>query len=424
MTLQSSLLRCLGVGAGLGMFAGCGESSTTLMESAADAASVETGIVDLGHDGLESPDAATAPGTAVDAARVEPPPPPPTEPPENTQPRPIIGARTHVIDTRVETLAGSTLAGFADGAGAEARFHNPVGLALGPEGDLYVSDFDNDRIRRVGLDGRVTTLASVPSVFKRPFGLVFDDAGRLFVQTDGDPFGDRSYYTATIWAMDPLTGASSVVAADIGRTRGMAPLPGGLLFLTDNAWHHVKRLNPETGAIVEVAGSAAGEAGYSDGMGPDARFFRPYGAARLPNGNIVVADARNHCLREVATDGRVSTLAGECGQPGYVDGPAERALFNFPQDVAVDRAGELFVTDLGNHCIRVVDPAGGVATLAGDGTEGHVDGPGMHARFVGQEGLEVSPDGSIVYVADGDRSEGLPSHFIRVIHRGNTPAAE
>ena len=90
----------------------------------------------------------------------------------------------------------------------------------------------------------------------------------------------------------------------------------------------------------------------------------------------------------------------------------------------MDRAGELFVTDLGNHCIRVVDPEGVVATLAGDGTEGHVDGPGMQARFVGQEGLEVSPDGRTVYVADGDRSVGLPSHFIRVIHRGTIPAVE
>jgi sugar lactone lactonase YvrE len=412
---------CVLVCCSLGLLSGCGESITTLLGPIDDAAVVETGVADLGHDGLESPDAEPPP--ELDAARVEPPPPPPTEPPETMQPAPIVGARTHVIDTRVETLAGSTLAGMEDGLGAAARFHNPVGITLGPEGELYVSDFDNDRIRRVGLDGRVTTLASAPGVFKRPFGLLFDDTGRLFVQTDGDPFGDRSYYTATIWNVNPATGTASVVAADIGRTRGLAPLPGGLLLLTDNAWHHVKRLNPETGEMVEVAGSAAGEAGYADGMGPDVRFFRPYGAARLPNGNVVVADARNHCLREVATDGGVTTLAGECGQPGYVDGPADGALFNFPQDVAVDRAGEVFVTDLVNHCIRIVGTDGRVATLAGDGTEGHVDGPGRQARFVGQEGLEVSPDGSTVYVADGDRSEGLPSHFIRVIHRGNTPAA-
>lgn len=350
-----------------------------------------------------------------------PPPPPPSEPPPAAQPPAVTGAKHFVADTWVESVAGSDEAGLVDGIGPQVRFHNPVNVKLGPDGSLYVADFDNDRIRRVTRSGSVTTLTDAPELFRRPFGLAFDDFGEFFVQTDGDPFGARSYYTATIWRVDPQTGDASSLAADIGRTRGLVPLLGGGLLLTDNAWHSARRLDTDRGTLTHVAGSRDGEAGYRDGLRDAVRFFRPYGAARLPNGHIVVADARNHCLRDVAVTGAVTTLLGKCGQPGYVDGPRAGVLFNFPQDVAVDDAGELVVTDRENHCIRLIAPDGTTSTLAGDGVEGHIDGPGPIARFRGQEGLDITPDGRTVYVADGDLSLEASSHYVRAIHRADAP---
>ncbi len=349
----------------------------------------------------------------------EPPPPPPSEPPEAAQPAPIVGPHVVEAGNTVETLAGGLVAGEVDGAGDEARFHNPVSVALGPDGDLFVADFDNDKIRRVTPDGQVSTVAGTSSKFQRPFGLAFDDLGRLFVQTDGNPAGERSYYTSTVWEVDPKGSLARSIIADIGRARGIAPLEDGQLMLTDNAWHKVRILDPDTSDMTLLAGSVVGVAGYVDGSGDAVRFFRPYGAVRLPTGGVVVADARNHCLREVSVAGVVSTHTGRCGQPGYVDGEGGDALFNTPQDVAIDIQGELFVTDLGNHRIRMVGLDGKVTTVAGDGTEGHLDGPAESAQFFGQEGLDVTPDGLTIYVADGDRSEGKSSHCIRAIRRGS-----
>jgi DNA-binding beta-propeller fold protein YncE len=96
------------------------------------------------------------------------------------------------------------------------------------------------------------------------------------------------------------------------------------------------------------------------------------------------------------------------------DGPRLSAKFFHPRDVAIDNAGNVYVSDVGNHRIRRIDPQGRVQTVAGDGTAGFQDGAGAQARFFGQEALDVTPDGKTIYVADGNGGQPAePYHRIR-----------
>src|SRR5262249_14192973 len=137
----------------------------------------------------------------------------------------------------------------------------------------------------------------------------------------------------------------------------------------------------------------------------------------LADGRVVVTDYDNHRLRAITTDGRVSPHAGDGGS-GTIDGPRLSARFVNPDGLAIDAAGNLYVSDVGAHRIRRVATDDMLSTIAGDGTEGFADGPGAQARFFGQEGIAVSSDGKTLYVADGARGDPGPYHRIRKIAIG------
>lgn len=141
-----------------------------------------------------------------------------------------------------------------------------------------------------------------------------------------------------------------------------------------------------------------GVQGLRDGLGAQARFADPYGVAIAGDGTVFVADAGdNNRIRRIGRDGQVATFAG--GEEGFRDGPGTTAAFNTPSGLALDRHGNLYVADTGNHAIRRVTPQGVVSTLAGTGVAGHRDGPAAQAQFNGPIGVAVAADGR-VYVAD------------------------
>lgn len=132
--------------------------------------------------------------------------------------------------------------------------------------------------------------------------------------------------------------------------------------------------------------------------GKDGQFADPYGVAVDGSGNIYIADGGDgNRIRRIAPDGVVTTVAG--GEEGYADGPGKQARFNTPSGLAIDRLGNLYVADTGNHAIRKITPDGMVTTLAGSGVAGTADGIGKAAQFNGPVGLAVAADGT-VYVAD------------------------
>ncbi|WP_342315578.1 gluconolaconase [Lysobacter sp. FW306-1B-D06B] len=165
-----------------------------------------------------------------------------------------------------------------------------------------------------------------------------------------------------------------------------------------------------SGRLDLLAGDGVG--GLRDGAAAQARFDDPWGVARADDGTVYVADAGdNNRIRAIRPDGTVATLAGS-GE-GFADGAGTAAMFNTPSGLALDRDGNLFVADTGNHAIRKITPAGVVSTVAGDGVAGFRDGVGRQARFDGPIGVAVGGDGRL-YVADtyNDR--------IRVIARDGT----
>jgi sugar lactone lactonase YvrE len=310
----------------------------------------------------------------------------------------------------VKTLAGSDVAGSSDVP--PPTFSNPANLVVGPAGKIYVSDFDNGRLRTVETSGAVGTLTDQAG-FARPFGLVVTDDQKLIVQTDfNDQGGNGGTSAGVLWLVDPASGVATVLVTDVGKPRGLARLPNGTIAMTDVERHDIRIFDPATSSITSLAGMN-GDSGFKDGAGEEARFDRPYGAVATPDGDVLVADQNNHVIRKITSSGVVSTFAG-VGE-GMVDGPLSEARFNMPQDLAIDSAGNVYVTDVGNHRIRRISTSGIVETVAGDGTLGFRDGTGGEARFFGQEGIDVEPDGSVLYVADGTNGEVEPYHRVRTI---------
>ncbi len=142
---------------------------------------------------------------------------------------------------------------------------------------------------------------------------------------------------------------------------------------------------------------AGGIEGYREGIGAAAAFNTPSGIALDKQGNVYVADTGNHAIRKIAVDGTVTTLAGS-GVAGYADGQGAQAQFNGPVGVAVDEAGVVYVADTYNDRIRKIAPDGTVTTLAGGTRPGFVDGIGEAAQFDTPCGIAVGKDG--IYVAD------------------------
>ena len=134
--------------------------------------------------------------------------------------------------------------------------------------------------------------------------------------------------------------------------------------------------------IVTTLAGSAGQTGSTDGTGSAALFSDPDSVAVDGEGNVYVADSSNSTIREITPDGVVTTLAGSPGQTGSNDGTGSAALFNNPNGVAVDAAGNVYVADSGNDTIRMITPAGVVTTLAGSaGQTGSTDGTGSAALF-------------------------------------------
>jgi DNA-binding beta-propeller fold protein YncE len=184
--------------------------------------------------------------------------------------------------------------------------------------------------------------------------------------------------------------------------------------LADYVHQTIRLLDPAGPSLTDLAG-AFDQSGWVDDTGANARFAAPYDVGVLPDDTIVVSDLFNQRIRHVTLAGVVTTIAGT-GTAGDDDGAALTvAQFDFPQGIAVTADGAVFISDLENHTIRRL-VAGEVTTVAGDGTAGFLDHDDLRsARFFGLEGIDVAPDGSRLWVADGSRGEDVPFHRVRVV---------
>jgi sugar lactone lactonase YvrE len=335
----------------------------------------------------------------------------------------------------VTTLAGNGTQGFADGTGGPygiAEFDEPLGVAVDAQGNVYVADSSNYRIREIDLAGNVTTFAgrgtfghvdgpSGTAEFQDPSGIAIDSHGNFYVADSAgnrirkiDPSGNVTTLagngtgasTSTGGYADGTGGPNG--SAEFYIPMGVAVDGQGNVYVADTWNNRVRKIDP-VGNVTTLAGN--GLQSYEDGTGgPNgtAEFYGPEGLAVDAQGNVYVADSANNRVRKIDTGGNVTTLAGN-GTPGFADGtggPNGTAEFLLPMGVAVDSQGNVVVADNASHRIRRIDPAGNVTTLAGNGMPSSVDGTGGangSATFYYPWSVASDAAGN-VYVADSGSS--------------------
>jgi len=302
----------------------------------------------------------------------------------------------------VSTLAGNGMQGNVDGAGATAQFNYPHGVAVDASGNVYVGDDLSNRIRKITTTGVVSTFAGngYAEQFSSPSGIAVDATGNLYVADFGN---NRIRKITPAGVVSTLAGSGTAGFADGAGTTAQFHRPidvavdaSGNVYVADWRNHSIRKITP-AGVVSTLAGS--GEFGFADGEGSAALFHAPSGVAVDASDNVYVADLNNHLIRKITSTGVVSTLAGNWGNIGFADGEGETVQFCGPFGVALDASGNVYVADNGNNRIRKITPAGVVSTLAGSGTAGLADGVGADAQFHYPNGVAVDTSGN-VYVAD------------------------
>jgi DNA-binding beta-propeller fold protein YncE len=373
---------------------------------------------------------------------------------------------------RICTVAGTGVAGLRgdEGPAAQAELYLPMDATVGPDDRLYIVDWNNHRIRAVGPDGILRTVAgsgrlgdgppgaAIRSAFNHPTEVVFDPLGRLVIAAWHN--SRVKVVDLTNGRLDDLCGTGRRAYSGDGWPAGAADLdlpasvafdPAGRLHIMDQANQVIRRVDGR-GLIERVAGQcivgacAPGQApvpcpgsnkqtclpdascaeacagDYAGDGGPalQARFSQSAGQAADPAGriafdragNLLVVDTQNHRIRSIDPAGVIRTVAGN-GRAGYSGdgGPAEAASLNGPIDVAAAEDGTLYIADTGNSCIRAVDPGGLIKTVAGRcGLRGE--------SRDGQKATEARLDRPYGVALDGDRSLYIAdtyNHRIRVI---------
>lgn len=279
----------------------------------------------------------------------------------------------------IRTVAGNGTAGFSgDGGPATlAKLAVPSDVVVDSAGNLFIVEFGNWFIRKVTPAGVISWVAGDwEGSLVEPVSVAVDAAGNLLVADSGNN---------RIKKIDPAGVMTTVAGRERGGFNGDGGvassaelhLPGdvatdsqGNLFIADTGNNRIRKVTP-AGIISTVAGSGTG-GGFSGDGGPAnaAQLMGPNGVAVDAQGNLLIADTINHRIRKVTPGGIITTVAGSgLGGFGGDGGPATVARLSYPQDVAVDAQGNLFIADSGNGSIRKVTPAGIISTVAGTGRQ-------------------------------------------------------
>ena len=313
-------------------------------------------------------------------------------------------------------LAGTLgTAGYQDGTGGGAKFSNPIGMAMGPDGNIYVADQGAARIRKVTPAGVVTTFAGTgvasaqngnaigQATFNAPWGLCFDAAGNMYVADYFNnmirkitPAGIVSTYagSGTAGYADAVAGAQLI--AKFNHPTGVAADALGNVYVADFGNEMIRKIRPD-GTVSVFAGQTA--YGYADGQGGAAKFWGPQTLAFDPQGNLMVADKYNNMIRKITPNGTVSVLAGQSAA-GYLDSSTgTSAKFNNPAGITIDASGNMYVPDYNNNRIRIVSPSGAVTTLSGTGGIGSNNGAGSASTFNSPYAVVVDGSGNL-YIGD------------------------
>jgi len=312
----------------------------------------------------------------------------------------------------INTVAGNGTKGYGgDGDPAtSAQLDGPCGVAVDAGGNLYIADTDNSRIRKVTPSGTISTVAgngtegysgddgpATSAELASPYGIAVDTDGNLYVT---DTWNNRIRKVTPSGTISTVAGNGTegyggdggpATSAQLSGPRGVAVDAGGNLYIADTDNNRIRKVTP-SGTISTVAGN--GIEGYSGDTGPatSVQLNDPCGVAVDAGGNLYIADTDNNRIRKVTPSGTISTVAGN-GTEGYGGdaGPATSAQLASLYGVTVDAGGNLFIADTDNNRIRKVTRSGTISTVAGSGVVGYSGNgvPATSAQLAFTQGAAV-----------------------------------
>lgn len=281
-------------------------------------------------------------------------------------------------DWSIETIAGTGKQGFSGDGGpaTKAELDNPFGIVRGPDGAFYYCEYTGQRIRRIGKDGTITTIAGT---------------GQVGFTGDGGPALEATFNKPHELRFDTF----------------------GDLYIVDMVNHAVRKIDMKTGMITTIAGT--GQPGYGGDGGPavKAQFKQPHSIQFGPEGDLYICDIGNHVIRKIdMKTATISTFAGT-GKAGDTpdDSPIAGTPLKGPRSLDFDREGNLWLaTREGNQVFKFELKAGKIHHIAGTGKGGFTGhgGPALEATLSGPKGISVDASGN-VWLADCE------SHSIRMI---------
>lgn len=334
-------------------------------------------------------------------------------------------AFTYVYSATVSTLAGGSQ-GYADGTGTAAKFNSPADLCTDNNGNIYVSDRLNQRIRKITPTGVVTTLAGstlgytdghgAAAKFSMPRGIGMG-AGAIYVADETNHRIRRVTLDGwvTTVAGNGIVGFKDAIVGEASfyHPYDVCVSKSGVIFVADQANHRIRKIR--NGKVATIAGKYEG---FADGAETDASFAFPIGINISDNGGaLYVADGQSNGIRKIELKNVITgilvaedtvTLIPDAkyfvstviqGDGGDQDGPLNTAAISVVYNLSVDTAGNVFLADGGNAKVRVITTFGQLMTIAGSQPFGYADGSGATAKFWMSGATTVDKQGNI-YVAD------------------------
>ncbi len=339
-----------------------------------------------------------------------------------------LNARIRKVNSSgiISTIAGIGHPGFSGDGGiaTAAQLFHPKNVAVAANGDMYIADNYNHRIRKVTASGIISTIAgrtgyggysgdggpATAADLDYPHTIGIDGSGNIYI---ADNAGPRIRKISTSGIISTIAGGATTgfsgdggpaTAAMLGSAFGFAFDRYGNVFFTDAVNQRIRKIDA-SGIITTIAGN--GSSGFSGdgGAATAAALNNPHGIAIDSSGNLYVADASNQRIRKITTSGIISTFAGSSGGFSGDGGAATSAQLSLPIDVATDTAGNVYIVDYFNNRIRKVNAAGIISTVGGTGIWGYTGdgGAATAARFFALAGIATDRHGN-VYIADDENN--------------------